>query len=175
MRRRTLLAGLGTAGALAVGGARYVSSHSRSDGASSPVTVETIDAPGSEAGTTTVPPSDGPLLLEFFATTCSVCADQMSVLRTVRERAANDVRFLSVTSEPVGLSLTKGDVRIWWRQNGGAWPVGVDDGTDLAQRYGATRVPTTLVIDERGRVTWRHDGRFDAAAALDALAEVDAQ
>jgi hypothetical protein len=136
------------------------------------VTVETLAAPGSESGTVTVPPTDGSMVLEFFATTCSVCADQMSVLVDARRRVDASVPFLSVTSEPVGLSVRRADVREWWRSHDGDWPVGLDDGTTLARRYDATRVPTTLVLDSGSGVAYRHTGRFDTAALVEAVQAV---
>lgn len=168
MRRRTVLAAVGGSVALGVGGlsARPWDSGDHADR----VAVETLSAPGSEAGTVTVPPETGPMVVEFFATTCSVCADQMSALRTARRRLDASVPFVSVTSEPVGLSVTRADVREWWRSHDGTWSVGLDDGTTLAQRYDATRVPTTLVVDDG--VAWRHTGRFDADRLVAAVRAV---
>ncbi|MFC7078104.1 TlpA family protein disulfide reductase [Haloarcula halophila] len=169
MRRRHLLAAIG--GTAAVGtGTLYVRPWRSGNESAAPVTVETLDAPGSDAGTVTVPPADGPLVLEFFATTCSTCADQMAVLADAYRRADDSVPFLSVTSEPVGLSVSRADVREWWRTHDGGWPVGLDDGTALAQRYDATRVPTTLVLDEG--IAWRHTGPFDVDALLAAIRAV---
>ncbi|WP_277543115.1 TlpA family protein disulfide reductase [Haloarcula laminariae] len=169
MRRRHLLATLG--GTVALGaGTLSVRPWQSSNDSTEPITVETLDAPGSEAGRVTVPPSDGPLVLEFFATTCSTCADQMAVLADARQRVDDSVRFLSVTSEPVGLSVSRADVREWWQSHDGTWPVGLDDGTALAQRYDATRVPTTLVLNDG--VAWRHTGPFDADALVAAVDEV---
>ena len=170
MRRRRLLAAAGGAVAAGAGGL-YVRPWQSDESAAEPVTVETLAAPGSEVGTVTVPPAEGPLVVEFFATTCSVCADQLSVLAAARRRVDASVPFLSVTSEPVGLSVSRADVREWWRRHDGGWPVGLDDGTALAQRYGATAVPTTLVLDADG-VAWRHTGRFDAARLVEAVRAV---
>jgi thiol-disulfide isomerase/thioredoxin len=123
------------------------------------VTVETIDAPGSSAGTTTVPAPGRVTFVEFFATTCPICASQMPVVGDAYGRLDDGVQFLSVTSEPVGLTVSTDDVRTWWVDQGGRWPVGVDDGVTLAKRYDATSVPTAVVLDTAGRVTWRHTGR----------------
>ncbi|WP_324664440.1 TlpA family protein disulfide reductase [Haloarcula sediminis] len=171
MRRRHLLAGVAGTAALGASGL-YAGPWLSGDGAPESVAVETLAAPGSEAGTVTVPPADRPLILEFFATTCAVCADQMSTLATARRRLDAPVGFLSVTSEPVGLSVTRADVREWWRAHDGRWSVGLDEGTALAERYDATRVPTTLVLDADGGVAWRHTGRFDAASLVEAVTEV---
>lgn len=167
MRRRSFLATV--AGSAAVSGCLNSDPSTAYSGESGPVTVETLDAPGSEAGTVTFPPAEAPLVLEFFATTCDVCADQMSVLSRARERSDSSIGFLSVTSQPVGLSVSRADVREWWRAHDGDWTVGLDDGTALAERYDASRVPTTLVLDSDGRVAWRDTGRFDAERLVTAV------
>jgi hypothetical protein len=96
----------------------------------------------------------------------------MSTLATARRRLDDTVGFLSVTSEPVGLSVTRADIREWWEAHDGSWPVGLDDGTALAQRYDATRVPTTLVLTSDGGIAWRHTGEFDASNLVDIVTEV---
>ncbi len=167
MRRRSFLAAV--AGSTAVAGCLNSDPSAPNSGESGPISVETLDAPGSEAGTVTVPPPEDPLVLEFFATTCDVCADQMSVLSSAREQIESSIPFLSVTSQPVGLSVSRADVREWWRAHDGDWTVGLDDGTALAERYDASRVPTTLVLDSDGRVAWRDTGRFEAARLVTAV------
>lgn len=166
MRRRDLLATL--AGTITVGTAGC-STLVGEDGEGTDterVTVETLDAPGSTAGTATVPASDQVTFVEFFATTCSVCAGQMETLRQVHEQVGDDVQFLSVTSQPVGLSVSKEDVTSWWREHDGTWTVAVDDGTALARAYDATSVPTAVVVDSGGAVAWSHTGRVEAATVL---------
>lgn len=130
------------------------------------VTVETLDAPGSEAGTTTVPAADRVTFVEFFATTCEICASQMSVVGDAHGRIDDGVQFLSVTSEPVGLSVSKQEVRSWWAAHDGNWTVAVDDGTELARQYDATSVPKVVVVGPDEGVTWSHAGRTDAATIV---------
>lgn len=172
MRRRRLIAAIGT---VAVTGGGLYARPWQSAGTTEQVAVETLAVPGSEAETVTVPPEDGALVLEFFATTCSTCAEQMSVLADARRRVDESVPFLSVTSEPVGLSVSRADVREWWQRHDGSWAVGLDDGTALAARYDATQVPTTLVLDGDHGVTWRHTGRFDATRLVEAVRAVTAE
>jgi len=81
MRRREVLAGLGSVGVVAGAGAVAAfgvpSFDDDSDGSSGlvgrqhePYEIETVDAPGSEAGTVTVPAPDQPTFIDFFATWC---------------------------------------------------------------------------------------------------------
>ncbi|MFC7134441.1 MULTISPECIES: TlpA family protein disulfide reductase [Salinibaculum] len=169
MRRRDLLATLAGAGLSATAGCSALLSGGSDEQASDAITVETLDAPGSEAGTATVPARDRVSFVEFFATTCSVCAAQMPRLRTAHERVGADVQFLSVTSEPVGLTVSRGEVVSWWADHDGAWPVAVDDGTVLARRYDATSVPKAVVLAPDGTVTWSHTGAVEASAVVEAI------
>lgn len=165
MRRRELLGGVAAATTVATAGCTGLARSLTGDGEDDPgtVTVETVDAPGSAAGTTTVPESGRVTFVEFFATTCPVCASQMSVVGDAYDRVGEAVQFLSVTSEPVGLSVSRDEVASWWGEHDGRWPVGVDDGVALAERYDATSVPTAVVVGPDGTVTWRHTGRTTAS------------
>ncbi|WP_227134757.1 TlpA family protein disulfide reductase [Halorubellus salinus] len=164
MRRRELLGSVAGATTVATAGCSgLVGSLAGDDGdGAEAVTVETVDAPGSAAGTTTVPESGRVTFVEFFATTCPICAAQMSVVADAYGQVGDDVQFLSVTSEPVGLTVSTDDVAAWWVDHDGRWPVGVDDGVALARRFDATSVPTAVVVGPDGRVTWRHTGRTSA-------------
>jgi hypothetical protein len=169
VRRRELLAA--AAGAtVSLAGCAGSGDGAAGDG---PVTVETLDAPGSDAGTLTVPPGDRVAFVEFFATTCSICAAQMTALREAH-RAVDDAQFLSVTSQPVGLSVSRTAVVEWWRDHDGAWPVGLDEGTALARRYDATSVPTAVVLAPDGTATWTHRGRADADSIVRAIRDARA-
>lgn len=187
MRRRELLASAATATTMTVAGCNGLGeSLARDDGGETgpvadegetgsvaddagPVTVETVDAPGSEAGRATVPQPGSVTFVEFFATTCDICASQMSVVGEAHERVADDVQFLSVTSEPVGLTVSTDEVAAWWDDHGGAWTVATDDGTKLARAYDATSVPTAVVVAPDGTETWSHAGRTTASTIVDQI------
>lgn len=171
MRRRELLATLGASVAATAGCQTVTNLTGTTTPVEEPVTVETLDAPGSEAGTVTVPATERVTFVELFATTCHVCAAQMSVLREVHRTAPDDVQFLSVTSEPVGLTVSREEVAEWWADHDGTWTVGVDDGTALARRYDATSVPTAAVVRPDGTLAWAHSGRVDAETILTAIAD----
>jgi thiol-disulfide isomerase/thioredoxin len=169
VNRRDLLAGLAGAALTAAAGCTQPGSSSSDAAAEESATVETIDAPGSEAGTVTIPHPERITLLEFFATTCSTCAAQMDTLREAHQRLDGDILFVSVTSEPVGQTISRADLAAWWDEHGGAWPVGLDDGLSLARQYDATTVPTALILTPGDAVAWRHTGRVDAPTIVDAV------
>lgn len=159
MRRRDALVGL--AGLATVGGAAFTLG-SAGDTGVDPVTVETVEAPGSTAGSATVPAPGRVSVVEFFATWCSVCAASMPALRQINERVG-DVQFVSVTNEPLGHAITRQDVTDWWVEHGGEWPVGIDTELALTERLDAGAMPSLYVLDASNHVTYSHVGEPDPA------------
>lgn len=160
MRRRDVLAGL--AGLATVGGAAYALQRTAGTGIE-PVAVETVDAPGSTAGTMMVPERGRVSVVEFFATWCSVCAASMPTLREIHDGLGGDVQFISVTNEPLGHAITRQDVTDWWIEHDGNWPVGIDTDLTLTERLDATGVPTMVILDADNHVTYSHTGKPDPA------------
>jgi len=170
MRRRDLLAGLGSVGVLgaaglvAVGG---VPSGGRSDDSAGgdgggdepePVTIETIEAPGSRDGTVTIPATGEPTFVDFFATWCNPCETQMPDLAAANERVGDEVLFVSVTIEPVGDDISEDHVVEWWDDHGGDWLMGADPTTELWAQYSSPGIPHAVALDAEGRVRWSESG-----------------
>ncbi len=172
MRRRDLLRTLaGTAVVASAGCSGSPTGSTQAGDGQDPITVDLLDAPGSDGGTATVPAESQVSFVEFFATTCSVCEGQMDTLAEAHETVGSEVQFLSVTSQPVGYTVSRSEVASWWDDHGGSWPIGVDDGTALAQRYDATSVPTALLIRPDGSVAWSHTGEINTDRIVEAVRE----
>lgn len=154
MKRRELLAG--AAGLGVVGTISYLTFLDDRTGAVDAYTIETIDAPGSEAGETTVPTGDEPTLVTFFATSCPVCSAMMPTFRDLH--AETDVRFVSVTNEPVGYTVERSEVVEWWRDHEGEWTVGIDSALELTGALDVSSVPHTIVIDADRRPVFSKAG-----------------
>ncbi|ELY97394.1 TlpA family protein disulfide reductase [Natrialba asiatica] len=181
MRRRDILAGvsslgtIGGAGALAIrgppsfGDGTDETQSENSDGTGSPdtepLTIETIDAPGSEAGEVRVPASDRPTFIDFFGTWCPPCIEQMPALAAANDRIGDDVLFISITSEAIGRSVTKAELVDWWEKHDGNWSLGLDPTAELTARYLASGYPSAVAIDTSGRVQWS-DTRVKTADEL---------
>ncbi|MCU4742755.1 TlpA disulfide reductase family protein [Natronoglomus mannanivorans] len=136
-----------------------------------PIELETVEATGSEAGTVTVPESGQVTFVDFFATWCAPCEKQMPALAEAADRVSDDVRFLSVTNEPVGRTLSEDELREWWDDHDGNWLLGVDPTAELNVRYDVSGFPTAVVIDADNRVRWSHQG---IASADELVAQIDA-
>ena len=167
MNRRRILAGL--AGIGVVGGGWAASSGWTADGGAgddgagedtptAEFTVETIDAPGSTAGTLTVP-GDRPTLVDFVSVGCAVCSDSMPAMAEFQKTYTESLRVVSLSTDPVGFSVAKSSLREWWADHNGAWELGVDDQLSVANQLGVRSVPTAVVVDSAGRIRGRTSGR----------------
>ncbi|PCR91054.1 TlpA family protein disulfide reductase [Natrinema ejinorense] len=171
MRRRDLLAGVGSlaviggAGAVAIQGMPSFLGKPTVD----PYTIETIDARGSEAGEVRVPATDRPTFVDFFGTWCAPCAKQMPALVEAHERLGDDVLFMSVTNENVGGSVTEAEVADWWADHDGNWTVGIDPTAELSAEYSIGGVPYAVAIDADGRIQWSEGGRKSADELVDGI------
>lgn len=169
MRRRDLLAGVGGLGVLGGGGALASGAIELGSDGVEPVELDTLDAPGSEAGRATVPERGRVTFVEVFATWCTVCQSMMPRIAEVYEAVDGDVQFLSVTNEPVGTTVSREAVVEWWTANGGAWPVALDADLELTAQLNAGGVPYAVVFDDRNRIVWEHRGRASVGELTDRI------
>jgi len=174
MNRRRLLAGL--AGLGVVGGGWAASSGWSASGSSADqeatraeFSVETIDAPGSNAGSLTVP-ADRPTFVDFVSVGCEVCSASMPALTEFHDAYGDRLRFVSLSTDPVGFSVEKSSLQEWWADHDGAWALGVDDQLSVVNRLGVTSIPTAVVIDAKGAVRGRTSGR-KSVGELESLVE----
>lgn len=171
MRRRQALAAL--AGVGITGGSVWALRNGLPlDSSGLPARVETIDARGSEAGTVRLPVRGRPTVIDLFATWCTPCKEQMQTLSAVHSDYGGRVEFVSVTNERVGGSLTKDDIREWWRTHDGDWTLGLDPESELMSALGADALPYLAVVDGTGEVVWEHGGAFEDDAFQRRVGEV---
>lgn len=149
---------IGTAGAIALGGLPVLSdeqagNQSNRSSTSDPVSIETLNGPGSEAGSITVP-GTRPTFIEFFGTWCDPCEEQMPALAAANDRIDDEVVFVSVTAE----GISDAEIIEWWKANGGDWLLGRDRRAELAAKYNQPGLPYSIAIDATGSVEWSEPG-----------------
>ncbi|ADD07251.1 thioredoxin (plasmid) [Natrialba magadii ATCC 43099] len=170
MRRRDVIAGVASLGVVGGGGLVAVrglpsvdsdgATHSEGSDAepADPITIETVAAPGSEAGEATIPADDRVTFVDFFGTWCPPCIEQMPALADTHDRIGEDVLFLSVTNEAVGSSITEAELVAWWDNHDGDWLLGLDPAAELTARYFAGGYPSAVTIDTDGHAQWSDSG-----------------
>lgn len=179
MKRREAIAGVG-GGLVLLGGASVairgppplerLTGDDDAETAYEPVTLETVETPWQDDATVDVP-GEQPTFLKLFSTTCGSCARMLSDVTRAHEQLAHQVRFVSVTTERVGVAgaVTTDDVLEWWSDHGGGeWPIAVDETVTLQTRH-AKPVPGAVFFDEQGVERWSHAGTASADELVSAI------
>jgi cytochrome c biogenesis protein CcmG/thiol:disulfide interchange protein DsbE len=137
-----------------------------------------LDQPAPEVRTTTI---DGEpfdlatrrgswVVVNFFGTWCPPCLrEHPEFVRFAEAQAAagSGVELYSVINND-----SVANVRSFFEENGGDWPVLRDDDGAIAVSFGVAKVPETWIIDPAGVVRARIISNVDAALLTDVLDRV---
>ena len=100
------------------------------------------------------------VVLNFWATWCAPCKEEMSSLQTLHELGGGEPVVIGVN-----VRETASHVKRYVKATGVGFPVLLDPQGDLARRWGVTVYPTTFLIGPDGRVRWRIQGEVDWTGA----------
>jgi len=95
------------------------------------------------------------VVLNFWATWCPPCKEEMPSLQTLHELGGDPVVI------GVNVRETASRVRRYVASTGINFPVVLDPQAELTRRLGVSAFPTTLLIAPDGRVRWRVVGEVD--------------
>ena len=97
------------------------------------------------------------VVIDLWASWCGPCRIQAQYLDALhREYADKDVQFLAINS---GEDVSK--VRDYVERTPFPYPVLLDPNESVMRRYGSTGLPTMMVVDVGGRVSFLHVGLVD--------------
>ena len=117
-----------------------------------------------------------PLIINFWATWCGPCREEIPLLNTLRkERAADKL-------EVIGIAVDEGRAVLKFAKEVGIdYPVlmGEQEGYEAAERFGVASLvlPFSVFVDSQGRIVTLKVGQLhadQAAAILDRVRDVDA-
>ncbi|MBN2908395.1 redoxin family protein [Polycladomyces sp. WAk] len=97
-----------------------------------------------------------PALINFWATWCPPCREEMPILQSMYKRYGNRVDFFMV-------NLTREEtneerVAQYLRQHKLTFPVLKDETGEVAEIYSILAIPTTYIVDANGVIVWNKTG-----------------
>jgi thiol-disulfide isomerase/thioredoxin len=98
------------------------------------------------------------VVLNFWATWCPPCKEELPSLQTLHEIGGGDPLVLGIN-----VRETASRVQRYLAFTGIGFPVVLDPQAELAKRFGVTAFPTTLLIAPDGQIRWRVVGEVDWA------------
>lgn len=98
----------------------------------------------------------GPILIDFWATWCVPCKKEMKYLDQFHREYAKDGFQVLTINQDTPRSLSK--VKSYIRSKKYKFLVAVDPNQQIANKLNAVVLPTTIMVDQKGNVTWRHQG-----------------
>lgn len=98
------------------------------------------------------------VLLNVWATWCVPCRVEIPELQSLHEQHAD--RGLRVVGVTVDSRAATGDVHRFIEELGMTYDVWADPDQAVLNRFAASGVPLTVLIDRGGRIAWRHLGMF---------------
>jgi cytochrome c biogenesis protein CcmG/thiol:disulfide interchange protein DsbE len=104
-----------------------------------------------------------PIVVNFWASWCVPCRQEMPRLAAAAHHLAGKVAFVGIDYED-----QRGDAAQFLRQTGVTYPSGYDHDGSVGQRYGLMGVPTTVFLDRNGKIVGRYLGGM-SEATLDGL------
>lgn len=194
MNRRHLLAG--TAGLAAIAGCLdgvrsggtdenpEATDEADAEAEGPPYEIETIDAPGSEAGTLSLPTPDQVALINFTRQFCPTSAGYLANVGDAYDRLASEfdvgpdgeVVVASVIDWTQGATPSDEELADWWREHDGHWPIAIDRSGALFDAYHDGEFPGTVALGGDGDVRWRDGGGTTASNVVEGVREaVDAE
>jgi len=95
-----------------------------------------------------------PVLINFFASWCLPCREEMPVLeKVVHEYEPKGVVFLGIAVDD-----TEEKMKDFIAKYGVTFPVGLDKTAAIQKSFGLYGIPTTYFIDKQGIISYFHSG-----------------
>ena len=120
--------------------------------------IEAVDLQGK--AWTTAELSGKVVVLNFWATWCAPCKDELPTLQTLHDISDAHTVVLTVNVREPATRAAR-----YMQSTGMTFPVISDAKGELAKRWGVTVYPTTLLIAPNGQARWRIVGDVDWSGA----------
>ena len=100
--------------------------------------------------------ASGPVLVDFWATWCGPCRNEMPEIQKLHEeyeaQEDSDVVILGIAAPDLGGEASEEEIKAFLEENGYTYPVVMDTTGEIFSSYGISAFPTTFMIDKDGNV-----------------------
>lgn len=107
-----------------------------------------------------------PTVVNFWATWCAFCVEEMPALQSAFERLDGAVRFVGIDRQD-----PRDEALAFLEETGVTYDQVASPSGEYYTRIGARGMPTTLFVDAEGVVQFRHTGPLTEQQVLDLVAE----
>lgn len=137
------------------------------------------EVPGSVADVRLVPLDGGadrklgemlgttPVVINFFASWCAPCVDEMPAFETVHQSLGDQVTFLGLANDPASDKALDTVA-----STGVTYPTFDDPDASALTYFGGLAMPTTVFIDARGEVVDVHSGALTEDELRDRISDL---
>jgi cytochrome c biogenesis protein CcmG, thiol:disulfide interchange protein DsbE len=108
-----------------------------------------------------------PIVLNFWATWCGPCQNEMPAMQATATRYAGRVLVIGVDQAEAGAV-----VRQFVDQVGVSYPILLDADQSVAHRYNIGGLPTTFFIDNNGVIRYMRLGEMNQITLAEAVAQI---
>ena len=106
------------------------------------------------------------VVLDFWATWCPPCREELPYIEKLREEFAGQVQFFGVNNED------SGTVKDFLRKHKYELPVLMDAKRQVDRQYGVSAIPTMFIIDKQGVIRQHFIGSRSEAKLRQAIQAV---
>lgn len=106
------------------------------------------------------------VVIDFMATWCGPCTRQISNYKVVWEKFRNRIILMSIGIDPTESEDT---LRAFAKLFPYAKWIWAKDTANLAEAYGVTAIPKTVIIDQKGNIRYSHVGVTSASTIIEEI------
>jgi peroxiredoxin len=103
------------------------------------------------------------VIVNFWATWCPPCKDEMPIMEEFYKKHSEDVEILAINIDP------QYNVKEYQKSMGLTFPILLDKDDKINKAYDILTVPTTYVINEQGIITHKQIGAITSKEGMNAL------
>ncbi|TMU87425.1 TlpA family protein disulfide reductase [Bacillus sp. BHET2] len=103
------------------------------------------------------------VVLNFWATWCPPCKDEMPIIEEYYKKFGKDIEVLTINIDP------QYNVKEYQKALGLTFPILLDTDDKINKAYNILTVPTTFIIDEQGIITNKQIGAITNLESFTAL------